>query len=74
MAISFVILVESVVLVSVVLVVECICDCGYSDCNLVDGPLSLFNSDLGYNDLLFRRLCREIATVDTFRGRYTQRV
>ena len=46
---------------------------GYSDRNLVDGPLSLYNSDLGYNDLQFRHLCSEIATVDTFGGRYTQR-
>ena len=45
---------------------------GYSDCNLVDGPLSLYNSDLGYNDLQFRHLCSKIATVDTFGGRYIQ--
>ena len=27
----------------------------------------------GYNDLQFRRLCSELATVETFRSRYTQR-
>ena len=26
---------------------------GYSDRSLVDGPLSLYNNDLGYNDLQF---------------------
>ena len=34
---------------------------------------SLHNSDHGYKDLQFRPFCSEIATVDTFGGRYTQR-
>ena len=46
---------------------------GYSDCNPVDEPPSLHNSDSGYNDPQFRPLCSEIATVDTFGGRCTQR-
>ena len=46
---------------------------GYSDRNPVDGPPSLHNSDPGYNDPQFWPLCSEIATVDTFGGRYTQR-
>ena len=42
---------------------------GYSDHNLVDGPPSLHNSDLGYNDLQFSLLYSEIATVNPFGGR-----
>ena len=43
-----------------------------SDHSFVEGPPSLYNSDLGYNDLKFRPLCSEIVTVDTFGGYYTQ--
>ena len=46
---------------------------GYSDRNPVYGPLSLINSDLGYNDLQFWPLCSKIAAVNTFGGRYIQR-
>ena len=46
---------------------------GYSDRNPVDGPPSLHNSDPGYNDPKFRPLCSNIATIDTFGGRYTHR-
>ena len=42
---------------------------GYSDRNPVDGPLSLHNSDLGYNDLQFSLLYSEIATVNPIEGR-----
>ena len=46
---------------------------GYSDRNPVYGPLSLHNSNLGFNDLQFRSLCSNTATVNTFGRRYTQR-
>ena len=46
---------------------------GYSDRNPVDGPPSLLYSNLGYNGLQFRPLCSELATVDSFGGRYIQR-
>ena len=48
---------------------------GYNDCNIVDGPPLLHNSDLGYNDLQFRPLCSKIATVPTLLevAGYTQR-
>ena len=46
---------------------------GYSDRYPLDGPPLLHDSDLGFNDLQFRLLCSEIATVNTFGGRYTQR-
>ena len=42
---------------------------GYSDRNPVYGPLSLHNSDHGYNDLQFLHLYSEIATVNAFGGR-----
>ena len=44
----------------------------YSGHSFVDGPLSLCDSDLGYNDLKFWPLCSEIATIETFGGHYTQ--
>ena len=46
---------------------------GYNDRNPVDRPPSLNNSDHAYNDPQFWPFCKEIATVDTFGGRYTQR-
>ena len=46
---------------------------GIATANPPDGSLLLHNSDLGFNDLQFRLLCSEIATVNTFGGRYTQR-
>ena len=46
---------------------------GYSDLNPVDGPASLHNSDLGYNDLEYLILCIEEMTIDTFGGHYILR-
>ena len=45
---------------------------GYSDRHPLDGAPLLHDSDLGCNDLQFCLLCSEIATVNTFGGRYTQ--
>ena len=45
----------------------------FSDQKRRDGPFLVLHNDLVFSDLQFRPLCSEIATVDTFGGRYTQR-
>ena len=45
----------------------------FSDQKRRDGPFLVLHNDLLYSDLLFGLLCSEIATVNTFGGRYTQR-